>query len=297
MKVIAGPCSIDHENKFEVLDFLKIKCRNKPAFFGTRVVGLKSRTSFDPVNSFVGIDIDAYEESVINFESDARKISIMPSIQIANEIQALYPDTYVATEIVDTWIQCAALNQQLKSPKAIVWNPAVNHLGFPIKIMARYANKNNWLLGIKNGKHIGGSKEDSEYKNKSVAQDKSWSGLRTYANILPDEQVIMIHRGLDCESNEGYRNFPSHNLAGRVKNVTKCSLFLDPSHICGPKMRDSIVDFTLDAMQIRLNGDFLYNGILIECGTAKSDTDQHITLDELENLILELTKFRKLNDS
>lgn len=39
---------------------------------------------------------------------------------------------------------------------------------------------------------------------------------------------------------------------------------------------------------------FLYDGILIEVGNSKSDTHQHISVDELKYLTQELSKFRDL---
>ena len=42
------------------------------------------------------------------------------------------------------------------------------------------------------------------------------------------------------------------------------------------------------------NGDWLYDGILIEVGTSTTDTEQHITISELSNLIDEISKFREI---
>ena len=40
--------------------------------------------------------------------------------------------------------------------------------------------------------------------------------------------------------------------------------------------------------------EYLYDGVLIEVGTAKCDTYQHITLDEFQDMLYQLGEFRKL---
>ncbi len=297
VKIIAGPCSVDFKNKIEIKESLGIKYSGKSALYGVRIVGLKSRTTFDPENAFIGIDIEDYGKNAEKLTHGDAALKIMPSVEIANEIQAENKDIFIATEIVDSWIQCSVLSLFLKSKKAIVWNPAVNHLGFPVQVMARFARKNGWKIGIKNGKSLGGSVIKSEEENIALSLDKSWSGLTSYANLIPHEDIFMIHRGVDTENNAGYRNYPVHNLCARVKSDIKNEMFLDPSHIAGPKKRSDIVDFTVDSMKIKHEvGGFLYDGILLECGTSKSDTDQHITIAELEEIIAKISSFRKIHE-
>ena len=49
-------------------------------------------------------------------------------------------------------------------------------------------------------------------------------------------------------------------------------------------------------MQLKLDEDrYLYNGILIEAGTSTTDTEQHITIKKLSNLIDEISKLEKSN--
>ena len=282
MKIIAGPCSVDFDNKHEIEQALSIKFNGKSVLYGVRIVGLKSRTALDPKNAFIGIDYDVFEENINEVVKGGSNIKIHPSIEIANEIQGKFKDAYMATEIVDTWMQCWNMSKYLNSDRAIIWNPAVNHLGFPIRIMAKQAQQKNWKIGIKNGKSLGTTIEKSQ--NSETPMEKSWTGLRSYANFIDNKDMIMIHRGVEGENSYGYRNIPLHEMCKRVKRATKCQMFLDPSHICGPKLRDSILDFTLDAMTIELDGGKLYDGILIEVGTSKSDTQQHITLEELEKM-------------
>ena len=77
---------------------------------------------------------------------------------------------------------------------------------------------------------------------------------------------------------------------------TGYQIFFDPSQVCGQKLRNQIVDKTLEALQLKLDEDrCLYNGILIEAGTSTTDTEQHITIKKLSNLIDEISKLEKSN--
>jgi len=72
-------------------------------------------------------------------------------------------------------------------------------------------------------------------------------------------------------------------------------MFFDPSHSYGPKLRSHIVGAVTEAMRMKISGsDFLYDGVLIEVGTSKTDTDQHITVKELSGLVSVLSTFRDL---
>jgi hypothetical protein len=60
-------------------------------------------------------------------------------------------------------------------------------------------------------------------------------------------------------------------------------------------MRDKIVDYTIEAMKMKISDtEYLYDGILIEVGTAKCDTHQHITVQELVEMTNRLAEFRTL---
>ena len=105
----------------------------------------------------------------------------------------------------------------------------------------------------------------------------------------------MIQRGVDDAEKGEFRSFPIHNCAKRVKIATGYNMMFDPSHSFGPKMRDKIVDGTIEAMKMKLgNGELLYDGALIEVGTSTTDTEQHITINELSNIIDEVSKFREI---
>lgn len=50
-------------------------------------------------------------------------------------------------------------------------------------------------------------------------------------------------------------------------------------------------------MRLKVDGEFLYHGILIEVGDSKTDTYQHLTVAEFKDLVDQLSKFRKLNEN
>ena len=126
--------------------------------------------------------------------------------------------------------------------------------------------------------------------------EKVWKGLAIYTGIHGDKsRIIKIQRGIDDPPEGDFRKFPVHKCAARVKKDTGYQIFFDPSHVCWPKLRDQIVDKTLEALQLKLDdGRYLYDGILIEAGTSTTDTEQHITINELSNLVDEISKFREI---
>ena len=105
----------------------------------------------------------------------------------------------------------------------------------------------------------------------------------------------MIQRGVDDAEKGDFRNLPIHQCAKRVKQATGYGMLFDPSHSFGPKLRDKIVEGTIEAMKMKIDdGNWLYDGILVEVGTSTTDTEQHITISELSNLIDEISKFREI---
>jgi 3-deoxy-D-arabino-heptulosonate 7-phosphate (DAHP) synthase len=297
LKIIAGPCSVDLKNLSEIYKIAEIKVYKKPCIWGTRVVGLKSRTSFYKDGEGMGIDFKDYTKSIkrILKTKTFDHIKIFKSMKIA---QKIYKETnlLIATEIMDPLLQPILYEKIIPKNKLLLWNPAVNQLGWPIFVMSQFIKRNKWYLGIKNPKWLGDylKRADSKnYKDRTTAE-KTWEGLVRYSG-LEKEKIILIHRGVDIAEKRGYRNYPVHNLAMRVKQHTGCLLFFDPSHSYGPKMRDKILPATIKAMKMKIDDkNYLYDGILIETGISKTDTDQHISIEELENLCKEISKFREL---
>ena len=129
-----------------------------------------------------------------------------------------------------------------------------------------------------------------------ATDEKVWKGLATYTGIQEDKsRIFMIQRGVDDINKGDFRSFPIHQCAKRVKQATDYQMLFDPSHSYGPKLRAKIVEGTIEAMKIKLdNGDWLYDGILLEVGTSTTDTEQHIAINELSNIIDEISKFREI---
>jgi hypothetical protein len=176
------------------------------------------------------------------------------------------------------------------------WNPAVNQLGWPLHEMAAIAKQNDWFIGIKNGKWLGDSLANAESLKHTggTALEKVWNGLGSFTQ-MSDENVFMIQRGIEATVRGDFRSVPIHQTAKRVRMLSKRNILFDPSHSLGPKMRMHIVSATIDAMQIKMqDGSFLYDGALIEVGTSLTDTDQHISLQDLQDLCDEIAKFRNL---
>ena len=60
-------------------------------------------------------------------------------------------------------------------------------------------------------------------------------------------------------------------------------------------MQKDIVANTVEAMKMTTHKGWLYDGILIEVGTAKCDTHQHISVKELQGMVGQLAEFRNLD--
>jgi hypothetical protein len=240
-----------------------------------------------------------YESLVKNLEVLRQGGSIKdfitpPSVEIAEK---LHKDTNmsIATEIMVPSVQMPFYEGRIGQGKLLPWNPAVNQLGWQLMEMAKYGEINGWNVGIKNGKWLGDNLQnsDSETYNGETSVEKTWVGLAKYAEGA--KEIVLIHRGVDVEEKGDHRSLPVHNIAKRAKLKTGAKLYFDPSHSYGPKMRDSIVAETVKSMQIKIDEEnFLYDGILIEVGTSVTDTEQHITIEELKQMVNSLSEFREI---
>lgn len=298
LEIIAGPCSITLENTEEIINEIATItiADGSRAIYGTRVVGLKSRTALSNDGRGMGIDYEVIDKA-IHLSDDERKNLSLPSAEIAERI-AKKTGLLIATEIMIPHIQLPfwETKQGLKR-NVMIWNPAVEQLGWNILEMSQYVEHNNWELGIKHGKFLG--KEPLEVANHpdytgETSLEKTLLGLTSFANGKKND-LIIIHRGVDVPGRGDYRSALIHEIMKRIKIRTPgCRLYFDPSHSYGPKMRNHIVSGIFEAMQIKLNGGYLYDGILIEAGTSPTDTDQHITIAELQEVVKKLSEFRQL---
>ncbi len=302
LRIFAGPDSLDDFNIDEVYEIAEMKAKGKQAVYGARTVGLKSRTNFDKVNSeagFMGYDFDAIMKNfdIFGKGGNADDLTPLPTVEMAAK---LYKDTGLipSTEIMLPAIQLACIKKSFANAPFMVWNSAVDQLGWHIRQMAGFAQEHGWMVGLKNGKWLGEEYKIAEAEDFTgkVSIETVWDGLIDYSSRAPE--TVLIQRGCDLPAKGNFRNLPIHQTAKRtkVRHADKnMKLFFDPSHSLGPKMRDQMVEETVKAMKMKIDEEtFLYDGILIEVGTAKCDTLQHITLPEMQNMIDELAEFRDL---
>ena len=300
--IIAGPCSVDEHNQKELYEIADIEVTSRAgarqrAIAGARVVGLKSRTALNATGEGMGIDYAAFRENRERFMSGGSvdDFALPPSVEIARQ---LVEDTgmMAASEVMDPMLQLAPYEGRVGQGKLFLWNPAVNQLGWQVACMAEYARRNGWNIGLKNPKWVGEALASANARlfTGQTTMEKTWAGLASFARGLENEPVL-IHRGVDVAEKGRYRSVPVHEIARRVKLQTGCKLYFDPSHSYGPKMREEIVPAVIEAMKMKIADDqYLYDGILVEAGTSQTDTEQHITLQELGEMVTALARFRDL---
>ena len=171
--VIAGPCSINYGN---VEDIYKIS--DIDGIFGVRIVGLKSRTSLNQSGEGMGIDYASFTKNLdrVAKKKSFEKMEDFPSHKIAKEFIKT-TGKLVATEIMDPLIQLPSLEKHIPKGKLLIWNPAVSQLGWPAMIMGSFAKKNDWYIGLKNGKWLGSPDKPD---NGETPMEKHWAGLAHY---------------------------------------------------------------------------------------------------------------------
>jgi len=300
--IIAGPCSVDDQNIKEIHEIAEIEVKNlqgkkQRAVAGTRIVGLKSRTELEDSGSGMGIDYDVYRTNIdIIMEGGGIKdLEVLPSAYIAEDI-VKKTGLLISTEVMNPIIQLPSFEGRVGRGKFMPWNPSVNQLGWHVEQTALFAKRNGWHIGLKNGKWIGDHLHTSDHEEYQgvTTMEKTWAGLVKYIGAH-DQDTILIHRGVDVPGKGDFRGAVVHNIAKRVKHATGAKLYFDPSHSYGPKLRSHIVGAVIEALKMKAAPDeYLYDGVLIETGTSSTDTEQHITVQELRNLVKEIATFRSL---
>lgn len=298
LTLVAGPCSITPENTEQVIrEIAPITTPDgERAIYGTRVVGLKSRTALSRSGEGMGIDYDVVIKSLSLSENERANL-ILPSAELAQKI-ANKTGLLITSEIMIPHIQLPYFEQkQDLHGNFLPWNPAVEQLGWHLYQMNEFAKRNNWHIGIKHGKFLGIDPLEvanhPDFKGET-ALEKVVLGLTAYVADHPKE-LIIIHRGVDVPRDQKYRNAMAHEIMKRIKQkAPSAKIYFDPTHTIGPKMKHIIVEETLAAAKIKSGDDFLYDGLLIEAGDSPTDTDEHVTIEELKYLVKELSTFRKL---
>ena len=296
LKVIAGPCSVDLENLAELYKMSEIQVLNgqgktQRALSAIRCVGLKSRTKHNSTGEGMGIDFPVIEQIIISEPSE----KIPPSVLLAEQF-VKETGMGIAAEIMLPSIQLPFYEERIPKGQFMPWNPSNNQLGWSMREMAHIASRNNWPVGVKNGKWLGEPLEQVTQSDNEIitSMEKAWLGVATFATAA-NCNINFIHRGVDVPEKGEHRSALVHEVVKRLaKKVPNAGRYFDPSHSLGPKLRDNIVKTTVQTMQMTIGNEFLYTGILIEAGTSTTDTGQHITVNELQIMLEEISKFRKL---
>ncbi len=296
LEVIAGHCSLNPEHIAELYELSELQvsdCRGgkQRALSAVRVVGLKSRTEYNPSGEGMGIDFPVIEQAVLMGTTG----EVPPSVLFAEQF---VQDTGmgVAAEIMLPSIQLPFYEGRVPKGQFFPWNPSIDQLGWSVWQMACIASRNDWTVGLKNGKWLGETLDEAVGVGSETitSMEKTWVGLASFA-AASKCSVAFIHRGVDVPEKGAHRNALVHEVVRRVaKKAPHAARYFDPSHSLGPKLRSEIVDTTIEAMRMTVGNEFLYTGILIETGTSTTDTGQHITVAELQHMLNEISKFRKL---
>jgi hypothetical protein len=294
VSIIAGPCSINEKNFKDLYELSSIEVKNRngntqKAIAGVRIVGVKSRTSYSYNKGSMGLDSEVLVENIEIYAQGGgvKDMKMLPSVQMAQEY-IRKTNMMVASEIVSPLIQIPLCDKLLKEHELLLWTPAVAQLGWNLLEMYEASKENNWTLGVKNPKWVG------QETNGLTSMEKTWLGMGSYVPFI--HKVIFIQRGVDVAESGLYRNLPVHESAKKIKKLSGgMKMYFDPSHCYGPKLRDKIVEGTIEAMKMKLSDEeYLYDGILIEAGVSETDTEQHITHKELHQLAKAIAEFRDI---
>jgi 3-deoxy-D-arabino-heptulosonate 7-phosphate (DAHP) synthase len=293
VSIIAGPCSISERNFKDLYELSSMEVKNREgnaqrAIAGVRIVGVKSRTSYSYNKGSMGLDSEVLVENIEIYAQGGgvKDMKMLPSVQMAQEY-IRKTNMMVASEIVSPLIQIPLCDKLLKEYELLLWTPAVAQLGWNLLEMYEASKENKWTLGVKNPKWVG--KETDGL----TSMEKTWLGMGSYVPYI--HKVIFIQRGVDVAESGLYRNLPVHESAKKIKKASGMKMYFDPSHCYGPKLRDKIVEGTIEAMKMKLSdNEYLYDGILIEAGVSETDTEQHITHKELQQLAKSIAEFRDI---
>lgn len=296
LEVIAGHCSFNPEYLNELYSMAEIQVSDgrggmERALSAERIVGLKSRTNYNASGEGMGIDFRVIEQAIMSGSSEELPPSVIFAQNFVREA-----NMGVATEIMLPDIQLPFYEGRIPKGQLFPWNPSINQLGWSMRQMAQIASRNNWTVGVKNGKWLGEPFKEVNQENSQTetSMEKAWFGLASFAKASKCNMAF-IHRGVDVPEKDEHRNALVHEVVKRLaKKVPGAGRFFDPSHSLGSKLRDKIVETTIEAMRMKVGNEFLYTGILIEAGTSETDTNQHISINELEFMLKEIGKFRRL---
>lgn len=304
IEIIAGKCGfnlnhLDEEYKMAEIQVSNGKGGMMQALSAERCVGAKSRTKLaltpEGKGKGMGVDFDFIWAELHDGPTD----ELPPSVRWAKEF-VKETGIGIAAEIMIPHLQLPHYEKAIPKGMFFPWNPSNDQLAWHIAEIAIAAQRNRWAIGLKNGKWLGSPYGDAirPGNEKMTSMESTWHGLYSYASpFLSDENIVFIHRGVDIPEKEDNRNAVVDEAVQRIaKNLPKVKRGLDLSHSLGENKRHLIVENMIEAMKMTVHNsnEYLYQFILIEVGTSETDTKQHISVDELRDLVREISKFRRL---
>lgn len=300
LEVFGGQCCLNPNKIAEVKTMAEIQVPDgkggiQRALSAVRWVGAKSRTELQLTEKGkgMGMDFDVIWQALLTGSTE----EVPPSVLLAEEF-VKEMNMGIVTEIMIPHIQLPFYEGRIPKGMLLAWNPSNDQLGWHVSEMAVIAERNNWRVGLKHGKWLGKPYEDAiRPGNEDItSMESTWHGLYSYVKpFLPDKNIVFIHRGVDIPEKGEYRNALVHEAIKRLaKKFPASKRGLDPSHSFGSKLRDQIMEGTIEAMKMKVGNEYLYNTILVESGTSETDTGQHLLVDELEIMLKEISKFRRL---
>lgn len=306
VEIVAGGCSLKPNVSLEEgRQIGQIQAKNGrttfPGVFRLRGVDLKSRTKLDPTGKGMGCGWPTLQKAILH-PGVPVEVPEPPSVEFARQM-IQETGMGVASEVMFPHLQLPLYQGVAPEGYFMPWNPSVDQLGWHVLQIALFAGQNGWDVGIKNPKWTGMAADEVTGDDQTLSpMEETWLGLATYAApYLAQGRLILIQRGVDVPEKGDYRNLPLHQTTARVKAAVQALYpgleilaYIDPSHTNGKARRREIVEFTLESMALQHEGEFVYDGVLIEAGTSDTDTEQHITVGELTNLVWDLSLKREV---
>jgi hypothetical protein len=310
LEIWAGHCSENKNNIEETERIARQTIRNprtgrqQRIVNRTRGVAFKSRTGLKDLLSYMGMDWKAIQANDTMYMEGKGHLDYLlyPSlIHLSNISRAT--GVGVASEILMPHLQLPVWGRYFKGKSFQPWTAAVDSKGTSAMEFANWANRFGWDIALKNPK-ISGKRTYTELltaPQKEIEKTtvfSTWQGAWSWAGS--NQNTTMIHRGVDMPSDlEGmdtFRNLPIHRVAAALQAVTGCNLGYDPSHINGQGRKEHIVEDAIEAAQTinPFTGNPQYQVLLLEVGNSTTDTEQHITLNQLQQIGETVIQWRPL---
>lgn len=330
VKIFAGPCQTSsiEQVKFQI-ELATMRATNPngtsvKVISGERFCTDKSRTKREKIGAGIDhteiMDFRLQLMDAIMHSTKMPEIPVTQGVKWAEQIQSAVPDMVLGMETMD-WIHGIIFSGHIQPGLGLLWLPSVMQLGTPASMIAKVAAENDWAFGMKNGKWTEKKlpRHNDDVKVTNI-EATAIGILGSYALEVFDsskrlKDIIYFERGKVTPEKGKYRNFPDDQGTRIIKKeLTKILLEIpeevrpkliiakDQSHINGPDKREDIVDEVVEAATETkdLNGDYLYDMVILEStfpgDEPLSDAGQHITGEELQEVVNRIAKKRPIFD-